>query len=94
MNDKTVLSLIIAMTLASGGYAFAQGNSDHRERGRDEQIERRDRHPPQPPPQAHPAAGIFSFSAFMIRLFHLQRRSATCSSASEKIRCTWSSFNS
>ena len=50
MNDKTLLSLIIAMTLASGGYAFAQGNSDHRGRGRDEQIERRDRHPPPPPP--------------------------------------------
>jgi Ni/Co efflux regulator RcnB len=37
MRSKTIVSVIVAMTLASGGAAFAQGNSEHNNRGRDEQ---------------------------------------------------------
>jgi Ni/Co efflux regulator RcnB len=40
MNNKTIVSVIVAMTLASGGSAFAQGNSNHNNRGRDEQMQR------------------------------------------------------
>lgn len=46
MNSKTVISVILAMTLASGGIAFAQPNGRH-DRWRDEQVQRgdqRDRH--------------------------------------------------
>ncbi len=46
MNSKAVISVILAMTLASGGIAFAQPNGHH-DRGRDEQVQRsdqRDRH--------------------------------------------------
>lgn len=48
MNKKTVLSAILAIAMASGGAAFAQGNSRHDERGdrddraRHEQPQRRD----------------------------------------------------
>lgn len=41
MNSKTVLSVILAMTLASGGVAFAQPNGRH-DRWRDEQVQRSD----------------------------------------------------
>jgi len=47
MNNKTVISVILAMTLASSGLAFGQGNSGHNDRGnngndrgRNEQSER------------------------------------------------------
>ena len=33
MNKKTVISVIVAMTLASSGLAFGQGNSSHNDRG-------------------------------------------------------------
>ena len=33
MNKKTVISVIVAMTLASSGLAFGQGNSGHNDRG-------------------------------------------------------------
>ena len=53
MNNKTAISVILAMALASGGSAFGQGNSGHNDRGngddrgRNEQGQRggsRDRH--------------------------------------------------
>lgn len=37
MNSKSVVSTIIAMSLAAGGFAFAQGNGDRNDRGRNEQ---------------------------------------------------------
>ena len=46
MSSKAVISVILAMTLASGGVVFAQPNGRH-DRGRDEQVQRgeqRDRH--------------------------------------------------
>ena len=46
MNSKTMISVILAMTLASGGVAFAQPNGRN-DRWRDEQVQRsdqRDRH--------------------------------------------------
>jgi Ni/Co efflux regulator RcnB len=33
MNKKTVVSVILAMTMASSGLAFGQGNSGHNDRG-------------------------------------------------------------
>lgn len=47
MNSKTVVSAIMAMSLATGGFAFAQGNGDRNDRGRHEQAQRggqQDRH--------------------------------------------------
>ena len=35
MNNKTVISVVLAMTLASSGLAFGQGNSGHGDRGGD-----------------------------------------------------------
>ena len=35
MNNKTVISVILAMTMASSGLAFGQGNSGHNDRGND-----------------------------------------------------------
>ena len=33
MNNKTVMSVVLALALASGGSAFGQGNSGHNDRG-------------------------------------------------------------
>ncbi|MBS1229845.1 MAG: hypothetical protein H6R17_3122 [Proteobacteria bacterium] len=35
MNNKTVMSVVLAMTLASSGLVFGQGNSGHDDRGGD-----------------------------------------------------------
>jgi Ni/Co efflux regulator RcnB len=43
MNRKAIVSAIMAMSLATGGFAFAQGNSDRDDRGRSEQAQRGDR---------------------------------------------------
>ena len=40
MNNKAVVSAIMAMCLTSGGSAFAQGNGDRNDRGRNEQAQR------------------------------------------------------
>lgn len=40
MNSKTVISAIVAMSLTTGGLAFAQGNGDRNDRGRNEQSQR------------------------------------------------------
>ena len=40
MKSKTVISAIVAMSLATGGYAFAQGRGDRGDRGRGEQAQR------------------------------------------------------
>lgn len=60
MNNKTVISVILAMTLASSGLAFGQGNSDRNARGDRDRYEhnqrggpqdhRDNRRPPPPPP--------------------------------------------
>ncbi len=39
MNSKTVISVVLAMALASGGFAFAQPNGRN-DRGRNEQMQR------------------------------------------------------
>ena len=36
MNNKTVLSVILSMTMACSGLAFGQGNSGHNDRGGDD----------------------------------------------------------
>ena len=38
MNSKTVISTIMAMSLATGGFAFGQGYGDRNDRGRNEQA--------------------------------------------------------
>jgi Ni/Co efflux regulator RcnB len=44
MKSKSVVSAIVALSLATSGIAFAQGNRDNRERGRNEQArEQQDR---------------------------------------------------
>jgi Ni/Co efflux regulator RcnB len=40
MKSKSVVSAIVAISLATSGIAFAQGNSDRNERGRSEQAQR------------------------------------------------------
>ena len=40
MNSKTVVSAIMAMSLTTGGFAFAQGYGDRNDRGRNEQAQR------------------------------------------------------
>ena len=40
MNRKAVVSAIMAMSLTTGGFAFAQGNGDRNDRGRNEQAQR------------------------------------------------------
>ena len=40
MKSKAVVSAIVAMSLTTGGFAFAQGNGDRNDRGRDEQSQR------------------------------------------------------
>lgn len=42
MNTKPIVSAILAISLATGGFAFAQGNSDRNDRGRNEQAQRGD----------------------------------------------------
>jgi len=42
MNSKAVVSAIMAMSLTTGGIAFAQGYGDRNERGRNEQAQRGD----------------------------------------------------
>jgi Ni/Co efflux regulator RcnB len=42
MNRRAVVSAIMAMSLASGGLAFAQGNGDRNDSGRNEQAQRGD----------------------------------------------------
>jgi Ni/Co efflux regulator RcnB len=37
MKSKTVISMLVAMSLANSGVAFGEGNGDHNDRGRDEQ---------------------------------------------------------
>jgi Ni/Co efflux regulator RcnB len=44
MNSKTALSVILAVMLASGGPAFAQGRGNHDERGNNGQSQRGDDH--------------------------------------------------
>ena len=43
MNSKAVISTIMAMSLAAGGFAYAQGN-DRNDRGRNEQSQRGDQY--------------------------------------------------
>jgi Ni/Co efflux regulator RcnB len=40
MNSKAIISAIVTMSLATGGFAFAQGRGDHNDRGRNEQAQR------------------------------------------------------
>jgi Ni/Co efflux regulator RcnB len=40
MKSNTVISAVLAMSLASGGFAFAQGRGDQGDRGRNEQAQR------------------------------------------------------
>ena len=40
MNSKAVVSAIMAMSLTTGGFAFAQGYGDRNDRGRNEQAQR------------------------------------------------------
>jgi len=40
MNSKAVVSAIMAMSLATGGFAFAQGRGGSNDRGRNEQAQR------------------------------------------------------
>jgi Ni/Co efflux regulator RcnB len=40
MNSKAVVSAIIAVSLTSGGFAFAQDRGDRSDRGRNEQAQR------------------------------------------------------
>jgi Ni/Co efflux regulator RcnB len=40
MNSKAIVSAIMAMSLSTGGFAFAQGNEDRNDRGRNEQNQR------------------------------------------------------
>jgi Ni/Co efflux regulator RcnB len=40
MNSKAVVSAIMAMSMTTGGFAFAQGYGDRNERGRNEQAQR------------------------------------------------------
>jgi Ni/Co efflux regulator RcnB len=42
MNSKAVVSAIVAMSLTTGGFAFAQGRGDRNDRGRNEQAQRGD----------------------------------------------------
>jgi Ni/Co efflux regulator RcnB len=42
MNRKTVLAVLIAMSLTMGDFAFAQGSSGQNQRARDEQTQRSD----------------------------------------------------
>ena len=42
MKSKAIVSAIMAISLATGGFAFAQGNSDRNDRGRSEQAQRGD----------------------------------------------------
>jgi Ni/Co efflux regulator RcnB len=47
MKRTSIVSALVAMSLASSGFAIAQGNSEHHERGRDQQDYRgkqQDRH--------------------------------------------------
>lgn len=43
MNTKSVVSAIMAISLATGGFAFAQGRGGGNDRGRNEQAQRGDR---------------------------------------------------
>jgi len=43
MKSKTVMSAILAMSLAAGGSAFAQDRGDRNDRSRKEQVQRADR---------------------------------------------------
>jgi Ni/Co efflux regulator RcnB len=40
MNSKAFVSAIVAMSLTTGGFAFAQGYGDRNDRGRNEQAQR------------------------------------------------------
>ncbi len=40
MNSKAVVSAIVAMSLTTGGFAFAEGNADRTDRGRIELAQR------------------------------------------------------
>ena len=40
MNSKAVVSAIVAVSLTTAGFAFAQGNGDRNDRGRNEQAQR------------------------------------------------------
>lgn len=42
MNSKTVISALLALSLSTGGVAFAQGYGDRYDRGRDERVQRND----------------------------------------------------
>jgi Ni/Co efflux regulator RcnB len=44
MNSKAVVSAIVAISLATGGFAFAQGKGDRNERGRNAQAQRSGQH--------------------------------------------------
>ena len=43
MNSKAVISAVVALSLASGGLAFAEGRGDRNDRGRNEQAQRGNR---------------------------------------------------
>ena len=40
MKSKAIVSALVALSMASGGLTFAQGNSDQNDRGRNEQSQR------------------------------------------------------
>jgi Ni/Co efflux regulator RcnB len=40
MKSKAVISAVMAVSLTTGGFAFAQGNGDRNDRGRNEQSQR------------------------------------------------------
>lgn len=44
MKSRTVVSVILAIALSTGGFASAQGNSDHKDRGRNEQARGQQEH--------------------------------------------------
>ena len=39
MNSKAVVSILMAMFLSAGGFAFAQGNDDRNDRGRNQTLQ-------------------------------------------------------
>jgi Ni/Co efflux regulator RcnB len=54
MNRKAAISAVIAITMASGQIAFAQGNSNRNDRGRDRgEGQQQERHGNSPKPDRH-----------------------------------------
>ncbi|MBK5105817.1 MAG: RcnB family protein [Burkholderiales bacterium] len=44
MKSKSVIAAILAMSLATGGVAFAQDRGDRNDRGRNDHVQRADQH--------------------------------------------------